>query len=303
MRSPRHFLDIDALDSASLRDMLDRAVDAKKRIKAGESLTPLAGKTLALILEAPSTRTRISFEVGMKKLGGDVVVMSLADSNMSRGESIADTARVLSRYVDAVMIRTKDHGRLLEMADYADVPVINGLTDRSHPCQLMADVMTFEEHCGPIAGRVVAWSGEGNNMAVSWIHGAARFGFTLRMACPGSLGPPQEALDWAAANGGDIVVSEDLDAMVGDADCVVVDTWASMAGERDKVDPGLLEPYQVDDRVMALAKPEAIFMHCLPAYRGKEMTASVIDGPRSVVWDQAENRLYAQNGILLWCLS
>jgi ornithine carbamoyltransferase len=303
MRSPRHFLDIDALDSASLRDMLDRAVDAKKRIKAGESLTPLAGKTLALIFEAPSTRTRISFEVGMKKLGGDVVVMSLADSNMSRGESIADTARVLSRYVDAVMIRTKDHGRLLEMADYADVPVINGLTDRSHPCQLMADVMTFEEHCGPIAGRVVAWSGEGNNMAVSWIHGAARFGFTLRMACPGSLGPPQEALDWAAANGGDIVVSEDLDAMVGDADCVVVDTWASMAGERDKVDPGLLEPYQVDDRVMALAKPEAIFMHCLPAYRGKEMTASVIDGPRSVVWDQAENRLYAQNGILLWCLS
>ena len=303
MGGPRHFLDIDAVDSVALRDMLDRAADTKQRIKAGERLSHLAGKTLALIFEAPSTRTRVSFEVGMQKLGGDVVTLSLVDSNMSRGESVADTARVLSRYVDAVMIRTKDHGRLLELAEYADIPVINGLTDRSHPCQLMADVMTFEEHCGPIEGRVVAWSGEGNNMAVSWIHAATRFGFTLRMACPKSLGPPQEALDWAAANGGDIVLSDDLDAMIEGADCVVVDTWASMAGERGEVDPELLAPYQVDDRVMALAKPEAIFMHCLPAYRDKEMTASVIDGPQSVVWDEAENRLHAQNGILLWCLS
>ncbi|MCH7944220.1 MAG: ornithine carbamoyltransferase [Proteobacteria bacterium] len=303
MSGPRHFLDIDDLDPAALRDMLDRGVDAKQRLAAGGDLTLLAGKTLALIFEAPSTRTRVSFEVGMRKLGGHVVTLSLADSNMSRGESIADTARVLSRYVDAVMIRTKDHGRLLEMAEYADVPIINGLTDRSHPCQLMADVMTFEEHLGPIAGRVVAWSGEGNNMAVSWIHGAARFGFTLRMACPKDLGPPRKELDWAAANGGDIVVSDDLDAMIYGADCVVVDTWASMAGERGAVDPELLKPYQVDDRVMGLAKPEAIFMHCLPAYRGKEMTASVIDGPQSVVWDEAENRLHAQNGILLWCLS
>ena len=205
MNGPRHFLDIDDLDPAALRDMLDRGVDAKQRLAAGGDLTLLAGKTLALIFEAPSTRTRVSFEVGMRKLGGHVVTLSLADSNMSRGESIADTARVLSRYVDAVMIRTKDHGRLLEMAEYADVPIINGLTDRSHPCQLMADVMTFEEHLGPIAGRVVAWSGEGNNMAVSWIHGAARFGFTLRMACPKDLVPPRTALDWAAANGGVIV--------------------------------------------------------------------------------------------------
>ena len=303
MTAPRHFLDVDDVDAASLRDMLERAVDAKKRLKAGERLTPLAGKTLALIFEAPSTRTRISFDVGMQKLGGDVVSLSLADSNMSRGESIADTARVLSRYVDAVMIRTKDHGRLLELAQYADVPVINGLTDRSHPCQIMADVMTFEEHLGPIEGRVVAWAGEGNNVAVSWIHAAARLGFTLRMACPDDLGPPREALDWAAANGGDVVVSPDLDAMIGGADCVVVDTWASMAGERGAVDADLLKPYQVNDRVMALAKPEAIFMHCLPAYREKEMTASVIDGPQSVVWDEAENRLHAQNGILLWCLT
>ena len=304
MSRPRHFLDVDALDSASLRDILNRAVATKATLAEGEEVPfPLKGKTLALIFEAPSTRTRVSFEVGMKKLGGEVIVLPLADSNMSRGESIADTARVLSRYVDAVMIRTKHHGRLLEMAEYSDVPVINGLTDRSHPCQVMADVMTFEEHLGPIAGRVVAWAGEGNNMSVSWIHAAARFGFSLRMACPTSLGPPQEALDWAAANHGDIVVSPDLDAMVEGADCVVVDTWASMAGGRDAVDPELLKPYQVDDRVMALAKPAAIFMHCLPAYREKEMTASVIDGPQSVVWDEAENRLHAQNGILLWCLS
>ncbi len=302
MSGPRHFLDVDALDTASLRDILDRAVATKALLAEGEEVPfPLKGKTLALIFEAPSTRTRVSFEVGMKKLGGDVVVLPLADSNLSRGESIADTARVLSRYVDAVMIRTKDHGRLMELAEYADVPVINGLTDRSHPCQIMADVMTFEEHLGPIAGRVVAWAGEGNNMSVSWIHAAARFGFTLRMACPVSLEPPREALDWAAAEGCEIVVSPDLDAMVYGADCVVVDTWASMAGGRDA--PELLEPYQVDDRVMTLAKPEAIFMHCLPAYRGKEMTASVIDGPQSVVWDEAENRLHAQNGILLWCLS
>ncbi len=303
MTEPRHFLDLDELDPATLRDILDRATDAKRRIKAGENLTLLAGKTLALIFEAPSTRTRVSFEAGMQKLGGDVITLSLADSNMSRGESVADTARVLSRYVDAVMIRTKHHGRLLEMAEYADVPIINGLTDRSHPCQLMADVMTFEEHLGPIKGRVVAWSGEGNNMAVSWIHAATRVGFTLRMACPDALRPPREALDWAAANGGDIVLSDDLDAMIYGADCVVVDTWASMAGERDEAAPELLAPYQVDDRVMALAKPEAIFMHCLPAYREKEMTASVIDGPQSVVWDEAENRLHAQNGILLWCLT
>lgn len=303
MSDLRHFLDIDGLETSVLRGILDRATEAKKRIKAGESLDLLAALTLALVFEAPSTRTRVSFEAGMLKLGGNVITLSLADSNMSRGESVADTARVLSRYVDAVVIRTPNHSRLMEMAEYADVPIINGLTSRSHPCQLMADVMTFEEHLGPIEGRVVAWSGEGNNMAVSWIHSAVKFGFTFRMACPSELGPPQEVLNWAAANGGDIVVSDDLDAIINGADCVVVDTWASMAGERDTVDPQLLAPYQVDDRVMALAKPEAIFMHCLPAYRGKEMTASVIDGPQSVVWDEAENRLHAQNGILLWCLN
>ena len=303
MSTPKHFLDLDKIEATILRQILDTGSAFKRGEAPGGQERPLAGKMLAVIFERPSTRTRVSFEVGIRQLGGDAVVLESAGSQLGRGETVGDTARVLSRYVDAVMIRTKDHGRLMELAEYADVPVINGLTDRSHPCQIMADVMTFEEHLGPIAGRVVAWAGEGNNMSVSWIHAAARFGFTLRMACPTSLGPPQEALDWAAAEGCEIAVSPDLDAMVDGADCVVVDTWASMAGGRDDVDPKLLEPYQVDDRVMALAKPEAIFMHCLPAYRGREMTASVIDGPQSVVWDEAGNRLHAQNGILLWCLA
>ncbi len=303
MSALRHFLDLDELDGPTLRGILDVAVETKRRLAAGEAETPLRGKTLAMIFEKPSTRTRVSFEVGMRQLGGETVMLSPVDTHLGRGETIADTARVLSRYVDAVMIRTTEHSKLLELAEHASVPVINGLTDRTHPCQLMADVMTFEEHLGPIAGRVVAWAGDGNNMAVSWIHAAARFGFTLRLACPDALRPSADILDWAAANGGDVVVSEDLDAMVGDADCLVVDTWVSMNTERGDVNELLLASYRVDDRVMALAKPDAVFMHCLPAYREKEMTASVIDGPQSVVWDEAENRLHAQKGILLYCLN
>ena len=303
MSPPRHFLDLDEIDGPTLRGILDVAVETKRRLKAGEAEQPLRGKTLAMIFEKPSTRTRVSFEVGMRQLGGETVMLSPLDTHLGRGETIADTARVLSRYVDVVMIRTTEHGKLLELAEHSSVPVINGLTDRTHPCQLMADVMTFEEHRGPIAGRVVAWAGDGNNMAVSWIHAAARFGFTLRLACPDALRPSADILDWAAANGGDVVVSDDLDAMVGDADCLVVDTWVSMNTERGDVNEKLLGPYRVDDRVMALAKPDAIFMHCLPAYREKEMTASVIDGPQSVVWDEAENRLHAQKGILLYCLA
>jgi ornithine carbamoyltransferase len=299
---PRHFLDLDEIDGPALRGILDCAVETKRRFKAGEGDKPLPGKTLAMIFEKPSTRTRVSFEVAMQQLGGETVMLSQIDTHLGRGETIADTARVLSRYVDAVMIRTTDHGKLLELAEHSSVPVINGLTDRTHPCQLMADVMTFEEHLGPIAGRVVTWAGDGNNMAVSWIHAAARFGFTLRLACPDALRPSAEILDWAAANGGDVQVSDDLDAMVGGCDCLVVDTWVSMNTERGDINELLLGPYRVDDRVMALAKPEAIFMHCLPAYRDKEMTASVIDGPQSVVWDEAENRLHAQKGILLYCL-
>jgi len=265
----------------------------------------LAGKMLAVIFEKPSTRTRVSFEVGIRQLGGEPVVLESAGSQLGRGETVGDTARVLSRYVDAIMIRTTSEANLLEMAEHASVPVINGLTDRTHPCQLMADVMTFEEHRGPIAGKVVVWSGDGNNMASSWIHAAVRFGFELRLACPEQLSPPAEVLAWAKAEGGNIVVTSAVEEAVAGADCVVTDTWVSM-GDEDGDSPNrhnLLRPYQVDDRLMALAKPEAIFMHCLPAHRGHEVTASVIDGPQSVVWDEAENRLHAQKGILYWCLT
>ena len=218
---------------------------------------------------------------------------------------MADTARVLSRYVDAIMIRTTKEEKLLELAEYASVPVINGLTDRTHPCQLMADVLTFEEHRGPITGRVVAWSGDGNNMAASWVHAAARFDFEVRLATPEALRPPADVLEWAEAqSGGRVVVVPDVEKAVEGADCVVTDAWVSMGDDiGDSIRRhNLLKPYQVDARLMDKAKPDAIFMHCLPAHRGEEVTDEVIDGPQSVVWDEAENRLHAQKGILLWCL-
>ena len=299
----RHFLDLDETDAADLRHILDSAVDTKRRLAAGDRATPLAGKTLAMIFEKPSTRTRVSFEVGMRQLGGQTVMLSPVDTHLGRGETIADTARVLSRYVDVIMLRTDDNEKLMELAGHATVPVINGLTDRTHPCQLMADVMTFEEHRGPIKGQVVAWVGDGNNMAASWIHAAVRFEFELRLACPHALQPPASIVDWATANGGAVMVTDDIAAVVPGADCVVADTWVSMSTERGEVNRQILVPYQVDDRMMGLAKPDAIFMHCLPAYRGVEVTASVIDGPQSVVWDEAENRLHAQKGILMWCLA
>jgi ornithine carbamoyltransferase len=300
---PRHFLDLDRFDTAELRVMLDTAGRMKRGELAGGEARPLAGKTLAMIFEKPSTRTRVSFEVAATQLGGHAVVLEPSGTQLGRGETVADTARVLSRYVDAIMIRTTKESILLEMAEHATVPVINGLTDVTHPCQLMADVMTFEEHQGPIEGRVVAWSGDGNNMAASWIHAAVRFRFELRLACPELLRPPQKVLDWAAREGGRIVVSSDVAAVVTGADAVVTDTWVSMGDDDGESRHNLLRSYQVDDHVMALAKPDAIFMHCLPAHRGDEVTASVIDGPQSVVWDEAENRLHAQKGILAWCLS
>jgi len=301
MTGPRHFLDVEELDGPTLRHILDRAVATKAAFKAGAVDTSLAGKTLAMIFEKPSTRTRVSFDVGMRQLGGETVMLSPIDTHLGRGETIADTARVLSRYVDAIMIRTTAHDRLAELAEHATIPVINALTDDTHPCQLMADVMTFEEHLGPIEGRVVTWVGDGNNMAVSWIHAAVRFGFELRLACPDSLVPPADVLDWARAEHGRIQVISDAEAAVEGADCVVTDTWVSM-GDEDKDSQqrrDLLQPYQVDHRLMARAKPDAIFMHCLPAHRGDEVTASVIDGPKSVVWDEAENRLHAQKALML----
>ena len=303
MSAPKHFLDLDRVQQADLRQMLDLGGAMKRGEVPNGDGRPMAGKSLAMIFEKPSTRTRVSFEVGVRQLGGEAVVLEPSGTQLGRGETVADTARVLSRYVDAIMIRTTEEAKLLEMAEYASVPVINGLTDRTHPCQLMADVMTFEEHRGPIAGRVVAWSGDGNNMATSWIHAAVAFDFELRLACPEQLMPPADVLDWARARGGRIEVTSDVEAAVGGADCVVTDTWVSMGDDDGQRRHNLLRPYQVDDRMMEMAKPEAVFMHCLPAHRGDEVTASVIDGPQSVVWDEAENRLHAQKGILVWCLS
>ena len=266
------------------------------------SSRPLAGRTLAMIFEKPSTRTRVSFEVAMRQLGGEVVVLQAAELQLGRGETVADTARVLSRYVDAIMLRTDDAEKLAELAANASVPVINGLTDKSHPCQLMADVMTFEEHRGAIAGQVVAWVGDGNNVARSWIEAAVQFGFTLRIACPAELQPAPEAVAWARSMGADIRVGTDPAAAVAGAACVVTDCWVSMNDDPASNRHNLLAPYRVDERLMARAAPDALFMHCLPAHRGEEVTAGVIDGPQSVVFDGAENRLHAQKGVLAWAL-
>lgn len=297
---PRHFLDIDQFDPATLRKILNRAAELKN---GGIGNKPLLDKTLILIFEKPSTRTRVSFEVGMQQLGGSVVVLGESDSQLGRGESIADTARVLSRYADAIMIRTDTHQKLEWLAEYASVPVINGLTDDSHPVQIMADIMTFEEHRGAIEGQTVAWVGDGNNVAASWLHAAVRFGFTLRIATPPELRLPTAMIDWAGKGGGDIDIFDNANEAVDGAACVVTDTWVSMGddGEQDQR-LELLGPYQVDDTLMAKAADDALFMHCLPAHRGEEVADSVIDGPQSVIWDEAENRLHAQKGILAWCL-
>jgi ornithine carbamoyltransferase len=299
MTPPRHFLDLDLIDPGELRRILDLGHACKR--PGQDTGKPLAGKTLAMIFQKPSTRTRVSFELAMKQLGGDVVVLSAQDSQLGRGEPIADTARVLSRYVDAIMLRTTEKAKLDEMARFATVPVINGLTDQSHPCQIMADLMTLEEHRGPLPERVVAWSGDGNNVASSWIHAAVQFGFELRVATPDSLRPPSALIDWASARSRKIDFTDDPEAAVAGADCVVADTWVSMGVEASVNRHNLLAPYRVDERLMAHAAPGAVFMHCLPAKRGEEVTAGVIDGPQSVVWDEAENRLHAQKAILAWC--
>jgi ornithine carbamoyltransferase len=294
----RHFLDLDQFDNAALRGILDLGFAYKN----GRRDRPLAGKTLAMIFEKPSTRTRVSFEVATRQLGGDTIFLDAADTQLGRGETVADTARVLSRYVDAIMIRTTASRKLEELVQHATVPVINGLTDASHPCQLMADVMTLQEQKAPLAGKIVAWSGDANNVAASWVHAAVRFGFTLRLACPEELTPPRRLIAWAQQEGGRVTLTADPAEAVAGADCVVTDTWISMGVEASVNRHNLLAPYRVDEHLMTHAKPDAIFMHCLPAKRGQEVTAGVIDGPQSVVWDEAENRLHAQKGILTWCL-
>lgn len=297
---PRHFLDLSDIEATVLRRILDQAVRFKR---AGRSASrPLAGRALALIFEKPSTRTRVSFEMAMRGLGGDVVMLSSHEMQIGRGETVADTARVLSRYVDAIMLRTDRESKLHDLARHATVPVINGLTERSHPCQVMADIMTFEEHQGPIAGQKIAWVGDGNNMAKSWIEAAARFGFALNLACPTALPPDQAALDWARGQGAQITVTTDPAEAVAGSRCVVTDTWVSMSDDDAESRHNLLAAYQVNERLMTRAAADAVFMHCLPAHRGEEVTAAVIDGPQSVVFDEAENRLFAQQGILAWAL-
>ena len=305
----RHFLDLAATSAADLRAMLD-AARAMKAARAGlpkgtaDADRPLAGRVLAMIFEKPSTRTRVSFDMAMRQLGGETILLNGHDMQLGRGETLADTARVLSRYVDAIMIRTTAHEKLLELAAHADVPVLNALTDDSHPCQVMADVMTIEEHRGAIAGKKVAWTGDGNNMAQTLIEAAGRFGFTLALATPKALEVAPRYLDWARREGADVTVTRDPAEAVAGADAVITDTWLSMGdqGEARARRHNLLRPYQVDAALMARARPDALFLHCLPAHRGEEATAAVLDGPQSVIFDEAENRLHAQKGILRWCL-
>lgn len=305
--SPKHFIDLADLDSATLSALIAEA-RRRKQARAGcshgvpDADAPLAGRVLALVFDKHSTRTRISFDVAMRQLGGTTIMMSGQEMQLAREESIADTARVLSRYLDAVMIRLLDHEMVRELADNATIPVINGLTKISHPCQVMADVMTFEERKGPIRGRSIAWCGDANNVLASWIHAAARFGFRLRIATPKELAPRESLREWAMGAGAAVEFGEDPDRAVAGADCVVTDSWVSMGDEDAVKRHNLLRAYQINERLMARAAKDAIFMHCLPAHRGEEVTDEIIDGPQSVVFDEAENRLHAQKAILAWCL-
>src|SRR5690606_32729527 len=257
---------------------------------------------LAMIFEKPSTRTRVSFDVGMRQLGGETLFLAGTEMQLGRAETIGDTAKVLSRYVDAIMIRTTEHSRMLEMAEHATVPVINALTDSTHPCQIMADVMTFEEHRGPISGKTLAWTGDGNNVLHSLVEGAARFGYRMNMAVPLGSEPDDKYLNWARDNGGKVMLCHEAERAVAGADAVVTDTWISMNQEHKARGHNVFQPFQVNAELMKLARKDAIFMHCLPAHRGEEVTDEVIDGPTSVVFDEAENRLHAQKAILAWCL-
>ncbi|MBC7739105.1 MAG: ornithine carbamoyltransferase [Candidatus Saccharibacteria bacterium] len=305
----KHFLDIHTTDAADLRSMINSA-QAMKSARLGrpkgkeDDLQPLAGRMVALIFEKPSTRTRVSFDSGVRQMGGQTMVLSGKEMQLGHGETIADTARVLSRYVDLIMIRTFEEATLLEMAEHATVPVINGLTNRTHPCQIMADVMTYEEHRGPIAGKKVVWAGDGNNVCASFLHAAGQFGFDFTYTGPEPLDPEAKSIEFARSKGSEVLIERDPMRAVKGADLVVTDTWVSMhdpesAKERRH---NQLSPYQVNDALMAQAKPDALFMHCLPAHRNDEVTSAVMDGPHSVVFDEAENRLHAQKAVMRWCL-
>src|SRR5215468_11301344 len=299
----RHFLDLIDIPKPVLGGLIDSSRAMKAERSSGIYKAPLAGKTLAMVFDKPSTRTRVSFDVAMRQLGGEAMLLTAQEMQLGRGETLADTARVLSRYVDAIMIRILDHEAVAELARHATIPVINGLTRRSHPCQVLADVMTYEEKRGPIRGRTVAWTGDSNNVLASWMHAAERFDFQLQVATPPELAPKKWLIDWAKSSGAAIRIGSEPEEAVRGSDCVVTDTWVSMGDKDGQRRHNLLKRYQVNARLMALANPRAVFMHCLPAHRGEEVTDEVIDGPHSIVFDEAENRLHAQKGILAWCLN
>ncbi len=299
----RHFLDLADMDAATVRLLLTNAARVKREWEEGKREKPLVDKKLAMIFEKNSTRTRISFDVAILELGGYSFCLNGTDMQLGRGETVADTAKVMSRYVSAIMLRCHSHDKLLELAANASIPVINGLTEFSHPCQILADILTFEESFGDIRGKIIAWVGDGNNVAHSWIHAAALLGAELRIACPDKLNPLPEVVAWARAKGAKLTITEDPKAAVAGAHAVITDTWVSMGDPDAEAQMKLLAPYQVNADLMKLAEKEAIFLHCLPAHRGEEVTAEVIDGPQSRVFDEAENRLHVQKAVLLWCLN
>jgi len=307
IEGPRHFLDISALSREEVRAIVDEA-HARKAARidwpkaAPDEDKPLDGHALAMIFQKNSTRTRVSFEIGMLQLGGQSIVLNANDTQLGRGETVQDTARVLSRMVDAVMIRANNHQDVLDFAEASDVPVINGLTDLSHPCQIIADIMTIEEWLGDISGKTIAWLGDGNNVCTSFIHAAEKLDFKLRIATPANYAPRAQEVAAAKAAGADVSVGTDAQAAIDGADVVVTDTWVSM-GDTDKdARMAAFPSYAVNDDMMARAASGAVFLHCLPAHRGEEVTNSVMDGPQSAVWDEAENRIHAQKAVLLWCL-
>ena len=301
----RHFLDLWALPPADLRALLDEA-RRRKDARAGwtkgriDADAPAAGRTLAMIFQKNSTRTRFSFDAAIRQLGGAGVIATAADMQLGRGEPVEDTAHVLSRMVDAVMIRANHHDDVENFARASSVPVINGLTDRSHPCQILADLMTFEEHRGPVEGRTFAWVGDGNNVCASLVHASGRLGFKLNIACPADYHPDLMDLERAGARALVSIGHDPREAVAG-ADCVLTDTWVSMGDTDHDERLAAFEAFQVDEALMALARPDALFMHCLPAHRGEEVVDEVLDGPQSVVWDEAENRIHAQKAVLAWC--
>ena len=302
----RHFLDLSDAGPAAIAAMLADAA-ARKTARATwpkgrvDADAPLAGRTLAMIFEKNSTRTRVSFDMAMRQLGGTTLVMDAGSMQIGRGESIADTARVLSRYVDAIMIRTDDHAKIVEMAHHATVPIINGLTDRSHPCQIMADMQTVIEKRGSLGGSKWAWLGDGNNVLHSIVEAGSLMGFEVVAACPEGYDPDPDVIGSATNRGAKVRVVRDAGEAVKDADIVVTDTWISMGQKHAEAKLAAMMPYQVTNALMADAKPNATFLHCLPAHRGEEVVDSVIDGPQSAIWDEAENRLHAQKAVLLWC--